>query len=31
MASAVYGVNTKIPTDGMSHDILRILIRASMK
>lgn len=31
MASALYGTTTKIPTNGMEHEVLKLLIGASMK
>jgi len=31
VASALYGTSAKIPTDGMEHDILKLLMAASLK
>lgn len=31
LASAIYGSATKIPTEGMEHDMLKLLLGASMK
>jgi hypothetical protein len=31
MASAFYGASTKIPTDGMEHDVLKLLVGSCLK
>lgn len=31
MASALYGTTTKIPTDGMEQEVLKLLVGCSVK